>query len=60
MIINLSPVRKPLILVGEGWQKVITDLFTEQGSYIRESDRSHVRFVAKITDAANLINGNLK
>jgi hypothetical protein len=57
LIINLTPVRKPLILVGEGWQKVINDLFLEQGAYIRETDRTHVFFVENIFDAAARING---
>lgn len=57
LIINLSPVRKPLILVGGGWHRVINELFLEQGAYIHEADRAHVFFVDNIVDAAARING---
>jgi len=55
LIINTSANSRTLILVGDGWRKIIADLFEKQDAYIRAADRSHVRFAADTNEAVRLI-----
>jgi len=58
LIINTSPNHRPLILVGNGWLKIIGDLFAEQERYIRPADREHVLFAADGKEAARMLLAN--
>ena len=60
LIIDTPPVWKPLIVIGVGWEKIINDLFIEQGSYIRPRDRSLVIFAENVNKAVEHINQSFK
>jgi len=44
---------KPLILVGEGWQRTVDTLYQAQDAYIPLHQRDHLIFAATIEDAIN-------
>ena len=50
MIIQSLPVR-PLILIGDGWNKVFHQLFTSQGSYVSDQQRELLHFATDVTTA---------
>lgn len=50
MIVDAVP-RKPLILVGEGWQDTLEHFFIAQGRYVSHSSRSLLTFAITIEDA---------
>ena len=47
--------RRPLVLVGSGWQSVFDQLFSELGVYISEQQREQAQFAKDIETAVNLL-----
>jgi uncharacterized protein (TIGR00730 family) len=54
MIIDAIP-HKPLILVGEGWQKIINQFFTAQDGYILPASRGLLSFAGSVNEAFDMI-----
>lgn len=54
MIIHAIP-RKPLILIGSGWQGVFNELWRGLGSYSPEDDRRLLRFAVDVESALALL-----
>ncbi|OGO21091.1 MAG: hypothetical protein A2Y54_00590 [Chloroflexi bacterium RBG_16_51_16] len=52
MIIQSLPVR-PLILIGNGWEKVFDQLFTSMESYVSNNQRELLVFAPDVTSALN-------
>jgi uncharacterized protein (TIGR00730 family) len=50
MIIDAIP-RRPLILVGSGWQQTISGFLDAQGGYVSEHSRDLLQYVADVDDA---------
>lgn len=48
--------RRPLVLVGSGWQSVFGQLFSELGIYISEQQREQLQFAENIETAVKIIN----
>jgi uncharacterized protein (TIGR00725 family) len=46
---------KPLILIGEGWQKVIETLYAELGDYVSLNDRQFLAFAPDAQSALELL-----
>ena len=46
---------KPLIIVGDAWQSVLTTFMEEQGIYLPMHDRHFVTFAASVQEAADQI-----
>ena len=53
IIHSLEP--RPLVVVGEGWRKLMAILYSELGEYIRESDREWVAFADNEEQAFRLV-----
>lgn len=47
--------RRPLILVGEGWQSVFGQVFEKLGNYTPESQRALLRFAADVKTAVEML-----
>jgi uncharacterized protein (TIGR00730 family) len=47
--------RRPLILVGEGWQSVFDQVFTRLGTYTPSNQRSLLQFAPDVKTAMNLL-----
>jgi uncharacterized protein (TIGR00730 family) len=54
MIVESVP-RRPLVLVGSGWQSVFDQFYTQQGVYIQEKQRELLQFVDDVKTAVRLI-----
>jgi len=54
MIID-SIHRRPLILIGNGWQSIIDQVYTSMDSYVSASQRELVQFAADIKNAVNML-----
>jgi uncharacterized protein (TIGR00730 family) len=52
-IIGILPA-SPIILVGEGWQKVFDSFFSHSDKYIAKHDRTHLHFAADVKEAIQL------
>jgi uncharacterized protein (TIGR00730 family) len=50
--------RRPLILVGDGWQSVLEQVFTKLGSYTPQHQRDLLQFVPDIKTAVKLLESN--
>jgi len=48
--------RRPLVLVGDGWQSVFGQLFSELGVYISETQREQAQFAKDVETAVKIIN----
>jgi uncharacterized protein (TIGR00730 family) len=48
--------RRPLILVGDGWQSVFEQVFTRLGTYTSPVQRQLLQFAPDIETAVNLLN----
>jgi len=46
---------KPLILIGEGWEKTIGAFFWHFGEYVPEKDRQLINFVPDVTTALEVL-----
>lgn len=46
---------KPLIIVGEAWQSILSAFMEKQGNYLPDHDRYLVSFAASVQDAAQQI-----
>jgi uncharacterized protein (TIGR00730 family) len=46
---------RPLILIGPGWQAVVSTFFDQLGSYVPERMRSLISFASTIEDAAAML-----
>jgi uncharacterized protein (TIGR00730 family) len=51
--------RRPLILVGEGWQSVFDQVFTKQGSYTPQHQRDLLQFAPDIQTAVKLLDNHV-
>ncbi|MFH2103675.1 MAG: LOG family protein [Chloroflexota bacterium] len=58
MIINSLP-RRPLVLVGDGWQSIFNLVFTSLDEYTPQVQREFVLFAADIHSAAQILINNL-
>jgi uncharacterized protein (TIGR00730 family) len=47
--------RRPLILVGRGWQSMLDQAYSEMGAYFSENQRTLVQFAPDIQTAVNLV-----
>ena len=47
--------RRPLILIGDGWQSVLDQVFTKLGDYTSEHQRALLSFAPDIETAVNLL-----
>jgi len=54
MIVESTP-RRPLVLVGNGWQSVFDQFFTQQEIYVAENQRKLVQFTDNVKTAVNLV-----
>jgi len=45
----------PIILVGEGWQKVFESFYTYLGKYISDDDRKHLLFASDVQQTVQFI-----
>ncbi len=54
MIID-SHHRRPLILIGSGWQSVIDQVYASMDSYVSASQRELVQFAADIKNAVGML-----
>ena len=54
MIVESIP-KKPLILVGSGWQDVFNQMFSAMDGYVTARDRSLLSFVPDVTAAIKLL-----
>jgi len=54
MIISSLP-RRPLILIGDGWQNVFDQVFTRLGQYTHEPQRELLRFAPDVKTAVELL-----
>ena len=50
--------RRPLILVGHGWQSMFDQAYTELGEYFVERQRALLQFVPDVHSAVQLLNSN--
>jgi uncharacterized protein (TIGR00725 family) len=50
--------RRPLILVGHGWQSVLDQAYVEMGVYFSENQRALVQFAPDIQTALKLLESN--
>jgi len=55
MVVESLP-RRPLILVGEGWQSVLNQFFKSFDQYMPVKQRELVQFAPDVTTAAKMIN----
>jgi len=46
---------RPLILIGEGWESIINQIYLSLGEYIMEKDRKWIRFAPNVKIAFQLI-----
>lgn len=51
--------RRPLILVGRGWQSMLDQAYTEMGVYFSENQRALVQFAPNIHTAVKLLEPNV-
>jgi len=51
--------RRPLVLVGDGWQSVFDQFFNALGSYIPEAQRGLVAFAQDVHTAVEMIENNM-
>ena len=56
LMIVESMHRRPLVLVGNGWQSVFDQLFNELGIYTAEKQRELVQFAKNVETAVEIIN----
>lgn len=49
--------RRPLILVGDGWQSVIGQVFEKLGTYTSENQRNLLQFAPDVKIAVNILEG---
>ena len=49
--------RRPLILVGDGWQSVFGQVFDKLGTYTSENQRNLLQFAPDVKTAANMLEG---
>jgi hypothetical protein len=54
MIIESLPPR-PLILIGDGWQSVLDQVFTKLGVYTSDKQRALLSFAPDIETAARML-----
>jgi hypothetical protein len=54
MIIQSLPPR-PLILIGDGWQSVLDQVFTKLGTYTSPAQQELLRFAPDIETAVNML-----
>ncbi len=47
--------RRPLILIGDGWQSVFDQVFTKQGKYISQTHRELLQFAPDVYTAVRLL-----
>jgi uncharacterized protein (TIGR00725 family) len=47
--------RRPLILVGDGWQSVLDQVFSQQGSYTPQHQRDLLQFAPDIETAVKML-----
>ncbi len=59
MIVDSLP-RRPLILVGEGWQAVFDQVFSRLGQYTPEQQRDLLQFAPDIETAVAMLGNNQK
>ncbi len=55
LMIVESMHRRPLILVGDGWQSVFAQVFEKQRTYISENQRNLLQFAPDVKTAVELI-----
>ena len=59
LMLNLMVVesmhRRPLVLVGNGWQSVFDQFFTQLDTYITEQQREYIQFAKDVETAVKLI-----
>lgn len=55
LMIVESTHRRPLVLVGDGWQSVFDQLFKALGTYTAEKQREMVQFAKDVKTAAQMI-----
>jgi hypothetical protein len=48
--------RRPLILIGRGWQSMLDQAYTEMGVYFAENQRALVQFAPNVQSAVQLLN----
>jgi uncharacterized protein (TIGR00725 family) len=58
MVINAIH-RRPLILVGRGWQSMLDQAYVEMGGYFSENQRALVQFAPDIQTAVNILGSNV-
>jgi len=51
--------RRPLILVGRGWQSMLDQAYTEMGVYFSENQRALVQFAPDIQTAVRILESNV-
>jgi uncharacterized protein (TIGR00730 family) len=59
LMIVESMHRRPLVLVGSGWQSVFDQFYKELDIYIAQKQRELVQFAKDVETAAKIINNNL-
>jgi uncharacterized protein (TIGR00725 family) len=55
MIVESLP-RRPLILVGEGWQAIFNEVFQQTGLYTPDGQRGYLQFAPTVETAVQLLN----
>jgi uncharacterized protein (TIGR00725 family) len=58
MIVEALP-RRPLILIGRGWQSMLDQAYTEMGVYFAENQRALVQFAPEVQAAVKLLDSNV-
>jgi hypothetical protein len=58
MIINAIH-RRPLILVGRGWQSMLDQAYTEMGVYFSENQRVLIQLAPDIHTAVKILESNV-
>ena len=54
MIVDALP-RRPLILIGRGWQAMLDQAYSELSEYFVENQRSLLQFVPNVQSAVTLL-----
>jgi hypothetical protein len=59
MIIGAMP-RRPLILIGNGWQTVFDQVYRSFDEYIPSSQRGFMQFAADVRSAVELLDNGIQ
>jgi len=54
MIVGALPER-PLVLVGDGWRRMIEEMYTTLGDYVPDNQRTLLQFAGKVEQAVDIL-----